>query len=214
MSTFTKTTSVCAVCGEKSSHNTIMSTNCFGSPDLDLRPSEMKRSTMPLWLEFCPNCGYVASSISKRTNIKKERLASLSPRDYGLPVKSKLCERFLKQYLISVEEDNFKDAIYSALHAAWTCDDLGEKEAAAECRLLSLDALEKYQSDVGKEDRLLLRMDLLRRTGQFEKLIGDYEGISFGKEPHDSILDFQLSKAKNRDSEVYRISDAEDWKRE
>lgn len=38
----------CAVCGAKSRYNVIASTNTFGGgPDLDLRPPEMERSTMP-----------------------------------------------------------------------------------------------------------------------------------------------------------------------
>ena len=31
----------CSICGEKSNHTVIRSTNSFGSPDLDRRPPEM-----------------------------------------------------------------------------------------------------------------------------------------------------------------------------
>lgn len=40
------TNNKCAVCGKESEQITLASTNTFGSPDLDLRPPEMKRSTM------------------------------------------------------------------------------------------------------------------------------------------------------------------------
>ncbi|MBR4908658.1 MAG: hypothetical protein IKZ43_06585 [Acidaminococcaceae bacterium] len=36
----------CAVCGAEQEFYGIASTNSFGSPDLDLRPPEMQRSTM------------------------------------------------------------------------------------------------------------------------------------------------------------------------
>ncbi len=44
---------ICAMCGAKSTHRGIMSTNAFGSPDLDLRPPEMERSTMGSILRGC-----------------------------------------------------------------------------------------------------------------------------------------------------------------
>ena len=53
----------CAVCGTEKEFYGIASTNSFGSPDLDLRPPEMQRSTMGQWIQQCPKCGYVSGSI-------------------------------------------------------------------------------------------------------------------------------------------------------
>ncbi len=53
----------CQVCGKTSMHPVLMSTNSFGYPDLDLRPAPMQRDTMDTWLDECPHCGYVASSL-------------------------------------------------------------------------------------------------------------------------------------------------------
>lgn len=41
------------------------STSTWGYPDLDLRPSEMQRSSMFAWLQECPHCGYVARDIEQ-----------------------------------------------------------------------------------------------------------------------------------------------------
>ncbi len=55
----------CGHCGKSSKHMVLMSTNEFGSPDLDLRPPEMQRSTMDTWLKLCPACGYCAPNLSQ-----------------------------------------------------------------------------------------------------------------------------------------------------
>jgi hypothetical protein len=39
-----------AVCGSKQTVQEIGSTNSFGAMDLDMRPPQMKRSTMHLWV--------------------------------------------------------------------------------------------------------------------------------------------------------------------
>jgi len=44
----------CFVCGNTSEHTVIGSTNAFGSPDLDLRPPEMQRSTITHRVQRCP----------------------------------------------------------------------------------------------------------------------------------------------------------------
>ncbi|MBU06018.1 MAG: hypothetical protein CL877_08750 [Dehalococcoidales bacterium] len=53
MTTIRDEEQICAMCGAKSTHRGIMSTNAFGSPDLDLRPPEMERSTMGSILRGC-----------------------------------------------------------------------------------------------------------------------------------------------------------------
>lgn len=58
--------SVCGVCGGISEQTGLQSTNAFGSPDLDLRPPEMERSTMCYWVQTCPQCGYCASDIAEK----------------------------------------------------------------------------------------------------------------------------------------------------
>ena len=45
------------------------STSTWGYPDLDLRPAEMKRSSMFAWLQECPHCGFVARDI-EQTHVK------------------------------------------------------------------------------------------------------------------------------------------------
>ena len=65
MTTIGKISAECVICGKESEHTSITSSNAMGSPDLDLRPPEMQRSTMEWWLQECPACGYVAPDISE-----------------------------------------------------------------------------------------------------------------------------------------------------
>lgn len=63
--TIMEVSSKCYVCGKTLKYKTWMSTNQFGSPDLDTRAPEMARSTMFMWVKCCPSCGYCASDVSE-----------------------------------------------------------------------------------------------------------------------------------------------------
>src|SRR5690349_6640199 len=65
MTTIIPQTITCSFCHTPSEQNLIGSTNSFGAPDLDTRPPEMMRSTMPLWVQECPHCGYVAKDLAQ-----------------------------------------------------------------------------------------------------------------------------------------------------
>lgn len=66
----------CSVCGKTAMYPVLLSTNCWGYPDLDFRPAEMQRSTMNTWLDECPHCGYVAVNIENELDISPEILKS------------------------------------------------------------------------------------------------------------------------------------------
>ena len=76
MSTIGLMNKVCAVCGKESEYSVLNSTNTFGSPDLDLRPPEMRRSTMHIWIQECPFCGYISKDVTDETSVTKELLSS------------------------------------------------------------------------------------------------------------------------------------------
>ncbi len=103
---------------------------------------------------------------------------------------------------------NEKDAFYAALHAAWACDDEREIENAIHCRQCALTELEKILADPNTpEDMHVVKTDLLRRTGQFDALISNYTGKQFSKELLNQIVAFQIEKARQNDTQCYRIQD-------
>ena len=210
MSTMKIMTVRCGVCRSESKQRVLTSTNAFGAPDLDLRPPEMQRSTMSMWLAECPVCGYVAPSISEPTRVSRELLDSKEYKGTGgIFFESDLARRFYRHYLISRRSGKVKDAFYAALHAAWASDDAWDADNAREMRLLSLrelDALMKMKR--GDETLLLLKCDIMRRAGLFDELIALYGETTLTEKLPNEILAFQLERARARDGARYTVSDA------
>ena len=135
---------ICFICKKPSEQTILLSTNQFGSSDLDLRPPEMRRSTMIWWVQECPHCGYVNSNISNPTKIPEGWFTSEEYLSYGgREFVSRLAERFYKQHMIAMMEGNVKTAFFAVLHSAWACDDAGDYDSAVFCRKKALETLDK-----------------------------------------------------------------------
>lgn len=197
----------CSVCGKKSEHYTLVSTSTFGEPDLDLRPPEMERSTMDTWIQKCPYCGYVSGRLD---NISKVNAPFLKTDEYknclGLVFRSKLAEMFYQQYLIQVVEKNVNEAFYAALHCAWVCDDVGDEKNSILCRKYALTELNKLIKKSKDENLLILRADILRRAGLFQRVIDEYEKSVFADDLLNQIARFQVAKAYEEDASCYTLS--------
>lgn len=210
MSTFRSVSKMCSVCGTMSDHTVICSTNTFGSPDLDLRPPEMKRSTMVYWPEQCPQCGFVAYDIAKRTPVSREWL---SEKRYitceGHNFLSSLAVKFYKIYLIAKETGNNSDAFNALMSAAWACDDCNDYKNARLCRSLLLPCLDvEIKNTPQRADTLsVIKADVLRRAGLFDQVVAEYTNCTFGDETLTKICEFQVEKARQGDAGCYRVSD-------
>ncbi|MBR2871303.1 MAG: hypothetical protein IKB98_08020 [Clostridia bacterium] len=198
----------CSVCGKKSEQSFLTSTNQFGSPDLDFRPAQMARSTMLMWLQECPNCGFVAKKLSDKTKITKEFLLDkqylyCDNRNFI----SELAEMFYRHYLISIFNNENEAAFYSLLHAAWASDDSEDNDNAIYCRKKAIIQLSKFVDEEKKEELMVVCADLLRRSGQFDLLVTEYQGKNFSSELFNKIITFQIEKAKEKDTTCYTIND-------
>ena len=201
----------CSVCGSTHEYYVLHSTNSFGSPDLDLRPPQMRRSTMGQWVDECPDCGYVASDITDPCEVSVDFLKSKEYRTCdGLGFKSKLASRFFRFYKLNLKSNNTKRAFYAALHAAWACDDEEDNANSKNCRNLALNLVDQLIEDdpESRDNLLLMKADLLRRTGHFDELITEYENIHFEKEIMNKVLAFELELAHKKDTACYTVSDA------
>lgn len=204
----------CSICGKISEQEVLLSTNRFGFPDLDTRPPKMERSAiMECGLQECPHCGYVAFDLRAPTSVMKEWLKS----DKYVSCDNRnfihaLAEKFYKDYLINVVDNNHRFAFFSILRAAWACDDVEDADNAIYCRKKALEELSKFVVDSKEEEEtdLLIRADLLRRTGQFDLLIKEYEGKNFLKEEFKRIVAFQIKKAREQDTACYTQGDVEE----
>ena len=202
----------CAVCGTESEHTIVASTNQFGSPDLDLRPPEMARSTIAFWVQECPNCGYVAADISDATKLDPsllatERYLSFDGMPFGDGRQAALAKRFYKQYILA-EDD--REALSALMHAAWTCDDYGNGEAASLCRAKAAEKatalIEQGPSD--KDSLQMMRADLLRRSGNFDTAIQSCSSLSFSDETLEKVRMFELLKAQEGDTSCHTVAEA------
>ncbi|MBQ3398456.1 MAG: hypothetical protein IJG51_06180 [Synergistaceae bacterium] len=210
----------CSVCGAEDEYRVITSTNAFGPADLDLRPPEMQRSTMPLWVQECSECGYTASEISDACGVNPDFLKSEGYISCeGMKFKSKLAAKFYRQYMIARECGKTREALFAVLHSAWSCDDEKDSANAKLCR-------EKAASLAGeliaggsligsqRENIMLMRADILRRAGHFEEVISQYSDVKFvgggrnNPEVMNAIVKFQVEKALKEDAGCYTIADA------
>ena len=200
---------ICSVCGKPSPQPVLLSTNSMGYPDLDLRPPEMQRSTMNTWIHECPHCGYVASDLEDELEISKEFLES---EEYltceGYDFKSDLSKLFYKKYLIAKQSDNALDCFLSLRNCAWKCDDYGDENAIT-IRKQALPYIDELiqKDDEDKNSLLVMKSDFLRRGGEFEKLLSVYENLTLGDELLDRIIQFEIQKALEKDTECYTVED-------
>ena len=199
----------CSVCGKSSPHPVLMSTNSMGYADLDLRPPEMQRSTMNTWIKECPHCGYVASDLGDELKISKDFLKSeeYSTCD-GYDFKSKLSERFYKRYLIAKQSNDALGCFLGLRNCTWKCDDYSDENAIA-IRKIALTYIDELMGQEGedKDTLLLIKLDFLRRSGEFEQLISEYENVAIGDELMDKIAQFQIQKALEKDTDCYTVKD-------
>jgi hypothetical protein len=216
MTTLGSSETTCAICAETSEHTTIGSTNSFGSPDLDLRPPEMKRSTMAYWLQECPDCGYSAGSIDEPHPNAKDVMASKAFQTLQTgPLGGSLTGRFLKASLFDEAANDFGSAADRALCAAWAADDASDVEGARKYRNRSADLFLKLlcEADSGSEKTIVTKtrlVDILRRAARWEeaKEIAS-ELLNQDLDPTiRSVITFEQATIDNQDDLAHTVAQA------
>lgn len=210
MSTFIKRNLTCAVCGNKHDYSIIASTNSFGSSDLDLRPPEMRRSTMCWWVQRCPDCGYVSSNIEDDQGITKDFLETeeyITCENFNF--KSNLADTFYKNYMILNNLGKKMYAYNALLHCAWSCDDSREYEKASLIRKKMVELFELLPKIQKKNENIIAQyVDVLRRSGDFDSVVEKFNGFKSSNDIIEKVIAFQVKLAKEKDCKVYTVSDA------
>jgi len=214
MTTYEPQTVTCANCGQTSEHQVLASTNAFGSPDLDLRPPEMRRSTMRFWVQKCPHCGYIASDISELTG----DVALVTSPAYTELLNNQRYPRLAAQFLahaILLDHSHPEQAVQSRLHAAWVCDDAEQLELARECRQRAAETLAARKpfedSDHGVAQGAVL-VDMLRRSEQFDQALSECHALlsmASAKDFLRLVLEYQCRLISKRDNSVHTLVDVE-----
>lgn len=207
MPTFGTVRKTCSSCGHGFEVPALTSTNSFGSPDLDLRPSEMMRSTMPTWITKCPKCGYIRDRIEMRG---KRHRAFIRSKEYltceGAKLSSGLSRDFYKYALILLREHKRIEAYDAFVYAAWAADDLGNDEEAILCRNKAI-ALYRKRWFMRDPDEVLIQVDLLRRVGRFADAISLCKSMKFKDEQRKKVARFQIELSAMKDTGCYCVED-------
>jgi len=154
----------------------------------------MARSTIDMWVQKCPSCGYCAPDISERIKKSSEVVHSDS---YQQQLNSqefpKLANSFLCFSLIQESAGEYAKAGLASIHAAWVCDDADSDAGSQKCRKKAVTLLEKakengqrFAEQAGLEEAIMV--DLLRRSGQFELALNTCE-YGLKKNPERIISD-------------------------
>ena len=205
----------CGLCGSTSRQAVALSVTVTSQepPDLDTRPGEPVRSTLGTWMQCCPECGYCAADIG---TIHEHAADLVATKEYqGRLLDSAVPEQarpFLCHALILEHVHQYADAGWTALHAAWACDDASDSKAAQAARGLALNYWKhgkKHGQAFGElAEEFALAADVSRRAGRFEEaLVTANEGLEVDDLPAflEALLLFEKTLIGRRDAERHHL---------
>lgn len=198
---------VCAVCGESSVQTVVAEFDPDTStPDLDMRPNGEHRSYLKYWVSECPHCGYCNASIDIPVRFTRGYLES---ERYNTVGGSGLAEKFMKMSLVCEKNKVYEEAVKACLFAAWYYDDEKDKEKAAECRRAALRIYDLHRAEfAANPDMILLAAELMRRSGDFERVIREYKGRLLPSMLLIALENFEVALAEKKDSACHRADEA------
>ena len=201
---------VCSVCGTASTHTIITETDPpSGAPDLDLRPAPPHRSYVKHWVMKCPGCGYCNATLDMPTDIERDYLSSEEYQSLGgiSGVNGKAAE-MIRKALICVQDHSYKEAVQSYLYAAWMLDDDNSEKQAKACRKAAVAVIDGHPAAFKNDPNFkLLMADLLRRSGEFTRVVREYEGVAYNSLLMTAIVLFEVSLAAKGDSAAHRADE-------
>lgn len=220
MTNFGRKKSKCSKCKKTTEVTVLVSTNSFGSSDLDTRPAEMERSTMIAWIEKCEHCGYCASDIETENEVDPNFMKSAQYVEAQSKAEiPELARDFICAGLCNESIGIYSNATMDYLNASWVCDDRCgiHSPQSKQCREKVIqfidEAIEKKQSVIQPQNaELLLKIDALRRIEKFDEAIAvanhaltlDFE--EFLKQ----VCKYQIQLSNSRDSDVHTMSEVSD----
>lgn len=168
-------------------------------------------------LQECPYCGYVSNNLEEKIKLKIDYFESINYKSCdNIDFKSNHAKKCYKRYLIYKESNEplFFSFQYIQL-CAWACDDENDTKNSRFIRKIGIDLINKIlesENNVFRIDDLLaIKIDWMRRIGDFENLIKEYENLNLNDSSWYLFFQFQLEKAKNKDDSCYSMIDAICW---
>ncbi|QOY88729.1 hypothetical protein [Paludibaculum fermentans] len=155
----------CSVCGIASDQLAAPTVSPQFAPDLDTRPGEPLRSTLPAWMQLCPNCGYAAPDLAYAAELVPNWVRTSDYRS--------LTDAFERHAWLLEQLGYLADAGWITLQAAWNHEDGNDLDAARRCRRKAIRLFQASKA-AGQDfldtpaEELALAVDILRRIGEFE----------------------------------------------
>lgn len=209
----------CFICGAKSKYPMgNLSLGNVGVRDLDGRPTHILRSSVYLWIQRCPSCGYCAPEIAEGNDADRPVVRS---EQYRLQLANaafpETANTFLCHGIVMQQRGLFADAAWASVFASWICDDNGFSESAFTCRGMAIDLFTTARGNQqefadSKEQEQIYLIDLHRRRSQFETASQLCDEALEGNHS-DRILDllyFERELIDKRDSAAHSDSEADD----
>ena len=209
----------CFICGAKSKHPMgNLSMGNVAVRDLDGRPTHILRSSVYLWIQRCPSCGYCAPEIAEGA---PEDHPVVTSEPYRLQLSNTAfpdsANAFLCHGLVMHSRKLYADAAWAAVFASWICDDNGYSGSAFFCRGRAIDLFEAARSagqsfaDSPEQEQVCL-IDLRRRRSEFDTA-SHLCDLALDEKHSDRILDilyFERELIDKRDSAAHSDSEADD----
>lgn len=198
---------ICPLCGTEI--QTFARTGCgYVEPryTFDLRSNAVEYMTLHSGLHCCTGCGYVFAEEDKTPDnaneiINTEAYKTCDDNDFGEKITA---EKYYKYALIQLESDNFFGAFYAFLFGAWVCDDYKNNELSVMFRKKALEVFDILWEECEiKEQFFLIRADLLRRTGQFDKVVEEYAKFDSLDEDRVMVARIQVMLSKYKDDRCH-----------
>jgi hypothetical protein len=170
------------------------------APDLDLRPGEPTRSTLPRWLQTCRGCGACAPDLARLAPAAKPIVASADYKAATGPARA-----FLRWAMIAEATLEPDEAGQAMLEAAWALDDAGVDATALRRRAAAL-----WQRPATMQDSLRL-VDVLRRAGEFDAAAARASALLAAPgldETDAAILHYQQDRITEHDTARHLLSSA------
>ena len=166
------------------------------APDLDGRPGEPARSTLPRWVARCRSCGACGPNLARLPGT-----AAGTVRDESYRATQ---SAFLRAAAICRAAGDTPGAAKATLQAAWEADDAGR-----DARALRLAAVAAWGEQDSPEQALRL-LDVLRRAEAFDAAYAQANALATQDldETSARLLAFQRERIDARDAGRHLISSA------
>lgn len=210
MSRFKKITKKCAVCGREQEFTVLMSSNSHGCMDLDTRPPQMMRSTLPYQIEICKSCYYANTDIEELSTESIKNIMKMEEyQDISNLSISNTSIAYLLSGLIYYEIGDYEKSAFLYLKAAWTLDDAHDIALSTKARVRSYRSFSKYLESEDNINYKIIIVDLFRRCKSFDRAISAAEELLkiVTDEFLRKILLYQIKLSKAEDSSCHTVGE-------